>query len=141
MYSLITHATFIPRSSKADVVALHSARPSEPKGRVIELKVPFFHTSHGAFFRHGERTRVAPAPRLRPDAGAYPQAYYGTKLVRFEIAAELELIPPKAQHPRNRLDRATVRVDRARHLPLAHDKAGRRDATQLTPRRARGPRD
>ena len=94
VYSLITHATFIPRSSKADVVALHSARPSEPKGRVIALKVPFFHTSHGAFFRH-ERTRQATAPRLRPDASAYHQPYYGTRLVRFDIAAELERIPPK----------------------------------------------
>lgn len=85
-YSRITHATFIPRRTAADVVALHSARPSEPKGRVIALKVPLFHTSHGAFFRHSERARQARGD-VAPD--------YGTRLVRFDIAAELERIPPK----------------------------------------------
>ena len=50
-YSLITHATFRPHKSKADVIALHSARPPAPEGRVLKFNVPFLHTAHGAFFR------------------------------------------------------------------------------------------
>ncbi len=50
-YSLITHATFRPHKSKADVIALYSARPIAPVGRVLKFKVPFVHTAHGAVFR------------------------------------------------------------------------------------------
>jgi hypothetical protein len=33
------------------VIALYSARPLAPEGRVLKFKVPFVHTAHGAVFR------------------------------------------------------------------------------------------
>ena len=50
-YSLITHATFRTHRTKPDEIDLHAERPTSPKGRVLRFKVPFIHTTSGAFFR------------------------------------------------------------------------------------------
>ena len=96
-YSRITHYTFIPHRTKADVIALHSARPS---GRAHKFEAPFFHTANGAFFRHPRERTPHGEPgkrpaRSRPKANDEVPADHGTRLVRFNIASELDGIPPR----------------------------------------------
>jgi hypothetical protein len=106
VYSRITHATFSPHRTKADVIDLHSARPTAPAGRVIKFDAPFFHTADGAFFRNtrasrprGERERAVQTTRAEKRSGQRPKddapPDHGTRLVRFNIASELDGIPPE----------------------------------------------
>jgi hypothetical protein len=60
-YSVITHATFRAHRTKPDSIDLHSARPRSPEGRVLRFKVPFIHTTNGAFFRQPPGRARAPS--------------------------------------------------------------------------------
>ena len=71
-YAWITHATFRAHSTKPDVIALYSGRPSAAdaeegqegqegqEGRVLRFKVPFLHTTHDVFWRARKTPRKQP---------------------------------------------------------------------------------
>ena len=51
-YTLITRAAFRKHRTRPDEIELFNEETrARPKGRVLRFRVPFAHTTHGAFFR------------------------------------------------------------------------------------------
>ena len=55
---LVTHAAFRPHRTRPDEIELFNEDTRVwPEGRVLRFREPFFHTTHGAFFRVPLATR------------------------------------------------------------------------------------